>query len=232
MNQYIAINKHSVHLWRIDLSTFGSQLSDLATLLSPDETERANRFKFDIHRQRFIVARAMLRRVLSRYAHTSPQDIVFDYGNHGKPFLRDNTYQIHFNISHSDELAVIAVTVEQEIGVDIEKMEPTFKDAVAKRFFSPQEYNELHALSEEEQVIGFYRIWSKKEAVIKALGEGVYVPLDSFSLSMHHGVESIDISHNETRKHFHVESFFVDADFQAAFATDQAVVNIEYFPTA
>lgn len=228
MIKHIAINKHSVHLWRVDLSA--SPAASLMHLLSSDEMTRANQFKFDIHRHRFIVARAMLRQVLSFYTRLLPEEIVFSYGDHGKPFLRDNPLQIQFNISHSDNLAVIAVTIEHDIGVDIEKMEITFKDAVAKRFFSPQEYNELQQLPSKEQVVGFYRIWSKKEAVIKAIGAGLYVRLDSFSLSTQHKVESIEIVHNDKHYRFHVESFFVDNAYQASFATNQTVTKIEHFP--
>lgn len=229
MEKPIFINKHSVHLWRIVLSEQSAQEKNLMSLLSQDEIDRAKRFKFDIHRQRHIVTRATLRRILARYLALLPAEIIFFYNKHGKPFLQNNSQQLQFNVSHSDDMAVIAITPEYQIGVDIERIEQSFKEGVAKRFFSPDEYHDLQQLSDEEKVIAFYRIWAKKEALIKALGEGLYTPLDSFSVTYKEGVESIHIMHENKPTHYHVQSFFVHEDYSAAFATDQTVANIEYF---
>lgn len=229
MKKPISINQHSVHLWRIVLSDFFSQVSELSSILSDDEIVRANRFKFEIHRQRFTVARSMLRRVLSHYLTVSPEDIEFHYGHRGKPYLLNDPAHLQFNLSHSDDMAVVALTINHEIGVDIEKVEPGFKNDVAKRFFSVNEYQTLMALPQEEQTVAFYRIWSKKEALIKALGEGLYAPLDAFSVSPREGIETVSIQHDSKLIQYHVQNFFVHDDYPAAFATDQAVKNIEYF---
>lgn len=219
MDKHVSINKNEIHLWRIALQDFITEESSLMTLLSADEVERAHRFKFDIHRQRFVAARANLRRVLSAYTQVVPQDISFIYGAQGKPFLQNNPLQLQFNVSHSDDMAVIAVTIESEIGVDIEKIEPGFKEGVASRFFSVDENTELKLLSGDAQVAAFYRIWSKKEALIKALGEGLFAPLDKFTVSASLLNETISIVHEDTVVPYYIESFFVHVDYAAAFAT-------------
>jgi 4'-phosphopantetheinyl transferase len=222
MHKTISIHKDTVHLWRVDLNMIAE---DQIKLLSADEAERAHRFKFDIHRQRYIAARASLRRILSFYTDTPPEDIHFDYGKRGKPFLKGSSLQ--FNVSHSDHMAVFALTMDHEIGVDIEKIEPEFKDSVASRFFSQQEYKELQQLSDSEKVPAFYRIWSKKEALIKALGEGLFAPLDAFSVSVNDGIESVKLIHENITMDYHLQTFFAYEGYQAAFATTRVIKSIE-----
>ena len=209
MTTHFSIKPHTVHLWRIELSRFSAQLSTLEPLLSADEKERAARFHGVLTRERYIVARALLRKILHLYIKISPKKIVFSYGEKGKPFLSNNNHALYFNLSHSHDRMICALSKEGEIGVDIEKVESDFKEKVAQRFFSKEEYAQLEKLPEEERVTTFYRIWSRKEALVKAVGTGLFVPIASISS--------------------YVENFSVHPDYQAAFATFQPVEAVFYW---
>jgi 4'-phosphopantetheinyl transferase len=128
-----------------------------------------------------------LRTILARYTRIDPRDLAFSSGLHGKPHL--NQSDLHFNLSHSEHIALLAVTRDTEVGIDIEHIDPrrTTED-IAARYFSPAEQTELANYPGEERRPAFFRCWSRKEAVIKALGEGLVCPLDSFDVSLdpHH----------------------------------------------
>jgi len=228
MKTLITIAPHNAHLWLAKLSDFTIAEQSLLALLSPDEAERALRFHFPLHRQRFIIVRGLLRKTINLYTGIEPEKITLSFGRHGKPYLQNNPLNLQFNVSHSDNLAVFALTIQQEIGVDIEKMEPYFNKAVAKRFFSPQEYTQLMALSTDERIKGFYQIWTKREAIIKALGEGLFTSSADFSVSLRQTKESIMVIHLKHEYSYHVESFLVPNDYQAAFSTLEPIENIVY----
>lgn len=222
MNNNIIIHDNTVHIWRLYLPDFTQDISNLAKLLSRDELHRAERFHFPIHQERFIITRGILRKTLSLYTNQAPDALIFHYGEHGKPFLTNNNSDLKFNVSHSHDRAVFAFTVHKEIGIDIEKKALSFKDSVAKRFFSPAEYQELMRLSEAEKIISFYKIWSRKEALIKALGKGLYTPLDSFTVSSQKDTQTVTCN----AEHYLVKHLAMDADFQTAFATIEPVTDV------
>jgi 4'-phosphopantetheinyl transferase len=222
MNNNIKIHDNIVHIWRLYLPDFTQDTANLAKLLSPDELHRAERFHFPIHQERFIITRGLLRKTLNLYTTIASDALIFHYGEHGKPCLANNDFDLRFNVSHSHDMAVFAFTVHKEIGIDIEKIELSFKDSVAKRFFSPAEYQELVQLPETEQVIAFYKIWSRKEALIKALGKGLYTPLDSFTVSSQKDTQTV-LCNDE---HYLVKHIPMNADFQTAFATVEPVTDV------
>jgi 4'-phosphopantetheinyl transferase len=215
-----AISNHEIQLWQVSLLVTPAEEQRYALLLSADETKRAQRFHFARHARRYTVARAVLRMILSRYLNIAPNLIEFSYSEHGKPAVAATALQ--FNVSHSDEMAVYAFTRVADIGVDIEKVEPHFKDDLAQRFFSPGEYDALAALTGDAQVHAFYRVWSRKEALLKALGMGLHLPLASFSVSL--AEQELLKFHSETP--WHIQSFIVGPDYEAAFATSQTVAKI------
>ena len=145
---------------------------------------RASRFVFEQHRNAFIVARAALRRVLSLYLDASAADLSFDYGAHGKPVLAGGS-RVQFNASHSGDLCVFGISLTTPVGIDVEEIRP-MPDllSMAQRFFSAEEYQELLTLSRAQQQDAFFRCWTRKEAYVKTLGEGLSTPLDSFRVSM------------------------------------------------
>ncbi len=175
-----------VHIWGVSLLQSEKHLRDLRSTLSSEEHVRADRFKFPQHQRRFIVSQGYLRRILGRYLQQPPHSIVFERTGRGKPFLKNpHTHDVRFNVSHSHELAVYAVIRGHEIGVDVEYVRP-MPDAeqIATRFFSATEQQALLALPAEQRVSSFFRCWTRKEAFIKAIGEGLYYPLDQFSVSL------------------------------------------------
>ncbi len=166
----------TVDLWHIPLDTKTTGAS-----LSGDERERAQKFRFPIHRTRFIAARHALRTVLGRYLDRTPASIRFAYGPHGKPFV--SGVPLSFNLSHSAGKALLAVCWKRHLGVDLEQMRPAADlSALAERYFAPAEADEIRTMPSAEQVDAFYRCWTRKEAYIKARGEGLAIPLDSFTV--------------------------------------------------
>jgi 4'-phosphopantetheinyl transferase len=169
--------------WPLDVSAL--EVADLKKVLSPDEMERAERYRFDQHRNEFILTRAVLRIVLASYTARSPESLSFDYSAEGKPALKNGPADLRFNVSHTEGLAVLALVREREIGVDAEKIRPQ-PDAqkLAKRFFSAREQLFLGKLSGDELQRAFFRCWTRKEAYIKAKGEGLSIPLHAFDVSL------------------------------------------------
>lgn len=171
----------------IDLWLFSRDIPDqnehsqLAAHLSTEELERSARFLDPQDRHRYVVSRGRLREILSGYASISPQQIQFRYGEHGKPYLRDPA-SISFNLSHSRHLAAIAVSTQFDVGVDIERVRAV-RPNLPERYFSAPEIAGLAELEKDAWQDAFFRCWTRKEAFIKALGEGMRQPLKSFSVT-------------------------------------------------
>lgn len=218
----IILNPHEIQIWTIELSLSAEALQAKFALLNAEEQTRANRFHFPIHRERFIACRSYLREVLGHYIDCEPAAVSIDYDQFEKPFLATHP-SIKFNLSHSEHLAVIAVTAEHAIGVDLEKQEDDFNEALAKRFFSPTEYDELMSHPADQQAAAFYRLWARKEAVVKAIGEGLGVSLASFSVSSRNIAETITI---EAQQQWTVLPLNIDAEFPAAVVTNQPVTQL------
>ncbi|MCB1019522.1 MAG: 4'-phosphopantetheinyl transferase superfamily protein [Bryobacterales bacterium] len=174
----LRLEPEEAHVWEAALD--GGEASRGAGLLSSDERERAARFVYDVHRERFTSRRAILRRLLAAYIGTAPQRIELHYGPNGKPYLPGG--ELELNLSHSADRALLAFA-RRPIGVDLEKLRPV-EDAleIATRFFSPPETAELAQLEAEERSGRFLDLWTKKEAFVKALGVGLSRPLPSFTV--------------------------------------------------
>jgi len=165
-----------VHVWRIGLDVVESELQNLLATLSSDELVRANRFRFDEHRRRFIAGRGILRSILSSYLNIKPQEVGFDYEPRGKPMLAASLAKsgLLFNLSHSEGLALCGVNYRRKIGIDLECMRSLSDlESLAQRFFLPQEYDMVRSLSSHQQQEVFFRYWTCKEAYLKATGDGI-----------------------------------------------------------
>jgi 4'-phosphopantetheinyl transferase len=176
-----------VHVWRASLEQPPRCLERLLATLEPDEQDRAERFHFDRDRHRFIAGRGTLRAILGGYLDMEPGQLRFCYSEHGKPSLvREITGdRLRFNVSHSHELALFAVAEGRDLGVDLEWIRPNVADAkIAERFFSAEEVRVLRGLPAELQGDAFFNCWTRKEAYIKALGEGLSMPLSRFVVSL------------------------------------------------
>lgn len=184
---HLQLSASDISIWRAKLDCDASVVTQLETTLSQDEKERAARFHFDRDRSHFIVARGVLRNLLGRYLAQNPGDIRFRYGPHGKPSLiaRKGDPAIQFNLSHSQGIAIYAFGYERELGVDVESIRREVAgEDIAQRFFSTHEMQELLAIPAEQRAEGFLLCWTRKEAYIKARGEGLQIPLNSFDVSL------------------------------------------------
>jgi 4'-phosphopantetheinyl transferase len=183
----LGLSNDEVHVWRACLAQPAVTLKRLAQTLSADEQRRAERFYFERHRRHFIVARGVLRVILGHYLGLEPHQVRFTYGAQGKPALVvcEGQSSLDLNLSHSQELALYAVTRRRQVGVDVECIRP-IPDAeqIAARTFSAQEYRVWRTLPEATKQEAFFNCWTRKEAYVKAIGDGLRRPLDQFDVSL------------------------------------------------
>ncbi|MBW4575008.1 MAG: 4'-phosphopantetheinyl transferase superfamily protein [Aphanothece sp. CMT-3BRIN-NPC111] len=183
----LGLLRDEVHVWRAALDLGAAQVQRLAETLSVDEKERAERFHFEQHRQRFIVGRGVLRTILGRYLDIEPSQLQFCYGHRGKPTLAEafGGGRLRFNLSHSQGLALYAIALDREIGIDLEHIRPMADaEQIAKRFFSPREHATILALPENEKQQAFFNCWTRKEAYLKAIAEGLAHSLDQVEVTL------------------------------------------------
>jgi len=174
-----------IHVWRAIVDIPVARLQVYQETLSPDEQERAQRFRSSTHRRRFAAARGILRHILARYLRTSPRDIRLQSGPFGKPLLQDLADQpLHFNVSHSQQLAVFAVSRDFAVGIDLEEDRGSLDYAgLAERICNPEELATFQELPQAEQRAAFFRCWTRKEAFVKAIGKGFSFPLRNVKVS-------------------------------------------------
>lgn len=183
----LIVTNSDVHVWRAALTQPLARVQQLVQTLSADERIRAERFYFERDRNRFIVGRGLLRMVLSCYVGIAPEQLQFCYGSRGKPTLAETPggSKLRFNLSHSEGMALYAVTRDREIGIDIEYIRPiTEMEQIAKRFFSVQENAVFCALPPNQKQTAFFNCWTRKEAYVKGIGDGLALPLDQFDVSL------------------------------------------------
>jgi 4'-phosphopantetheinyl transferase len=184
--QRLTLANHEVHVWQASLAVSPACLELLVRLLSKAEKDRAERFHFEKDRRRFIAARGTLRLILSRYLEKAPETITFDYNRFGKPTLPPHlASNLRFNLSHANELALYALTTAHEVGVDIEYINHNRNTReIIERFFSENEKMEFEHLPESMRLKAFFSGWTRKEAFIKARGQGLSFPLKKFTVSL------------------------------------------------
>ena len=182
----LPLRKGEVHVWRGIVDIPSAALQVFETVLSPDERERAHRFRFPQHQQRFIAARGMLRSLISRYLHIQPEKIKLGLGPQGKPFV-ENTGRspLYFNVSHSQKIAVFAFSPDFEVGIDVEGPQPRMDyHGVASRVLSNQEQQWIQDLPESRKKSALLTAWARKEAFVKAIGTGLAFPLRNLTVTL------------------------------------------------
>jgi len=217
-----------VHVWRVELMQPEHVIQALRSTLEHDELFRADRFHFEKDRRAFVVSRGFLREIIGRYTNTRPEQLRFSYGPYGKPALDG---RLRFNMSHSHDLALIALTEENELGVDVEYIRADFATAdIARRFFSAVEVEVFNLMAEEDQVAAFFRCWTRKEAFIKATGKGLSQPLDGFDVTLGPGEPAALLRVDEDdAARWTLSDLKVDEGYAAALAVEDSVSGIRLF---
>jgi len=220
----------AVHVWRISLDQPDDKLDRFRRTLEPDELNRASRFHFEKHRQHFIVARGFLRSVVARYLEMQPEALRFSYGAYGKPGLASE-HVLRFNLSHSHEVALLAVAVDAELGVDVEHIRADFaSEEIARRFFSRAEVEVFNALPKEEQVAAFFRCWTRKEAYIKAIGKGLSQALDAFDVTLAPGAQAELLrAEEDDASRWLLRNVDVGEGYAGALAVERPVAEVRFF---
>jgi 4'-phosphopantetheinyl transferase len=229
------IKPNEVHIWVIPLDQGLSTGSVPYRYLSTEEVERADRFHFERHRRRFAISHNALREILAAYLGVNPANIEYDASSHGKPWLSGPYADsgIYFNLTHSHELALAAITREGELGVDVEYVKK-FRDidGIANRFFSPVEREAYQELEEDQRPQGFFNCWTRKEAFIKAIGEGLSHPLKQFDVTLTPGERAsfLRIGDNpEEASKWTLEGFLPDPEYIGAVALRTREIHIQHF---
>jgi 4'-phosphopantetheinyl transferase len=221
---------NTVHVWRADLNVTPMLINTLTEFLHDEEQARAQRFKFTKDSLHFTAARGILRHILSRYLSTSPVDIVFNYGPHGKPYLATEN-NLFFNVSHAYGYALYAIAQGREVGVDIEHIrEDIAGDDIAQRFFSARENEELKTFPVEQRTRAFFNCWTRKEAFIKALGKGLHFSLQDFDVSLNETPQILSIKNNTSAaKEWSLFALQPAPNYVGALVVKGAIESIQYY---
>jgi len=228
------LSSEHIDIWRVHLDQPRSTTS-ADSVLSLDEHTRAKRFFFEEDRLHFIRCRSALRLLLSRYLGIPPADIRFDYRPGGKPELaaQQSSCRLRFNVSHSGRLALIAVSADRRIGIDIEKKCADVEITVlAKRFFSSRERAGLQALPDFLRVAAFFACWTRKESFLKATGAGLSFPMADFSVTTHPDLDPAleEIGGNiEARNQWALADLNVVDGYRATVAVEGSLSRLEMY---
>jgi 4'-phosphopantetheinyl transferase len=184
-----------VDVWQFELDLAADEVAEFERVLSPDERARANRFRHFYDRDRYIIAHGSLRLLLGRYVDESPGQLEFSNIPSGKPRLVNSAHpSLRFNLSHSHKLALIAVACGLEVGIDVEHIDPNCDfEPIAREFFTPAEQAALHASPSHERRNTFFQLWTCKESVLKAMGEGFQRSSTSISLILQRDREFVEL---------------------------------------
>jgi len=218
-----------VHVWKATLASAHSALAHLRPILSPAERDRATRFSFEKDAARFISCRASVRLILSRYIGAPPGNIIFRYEPGGKPAL-SGVASWQFNVSHSRNLAAIAISRYDPLGVDLELIDSEFpRDEVAPDILSPDELSDLAALPPADQPSWFFQLWTLKEALLKAVGAGFSLDPRSIRIRLDATQNPSIISAPPAFLHATLHRFPLHPGYAAALAVLAPVSTLSFF---
>ncbi len=236
LTEDLILGESEVHLWTVNTNDPGIEIDMLyENILSGDEKKRADRLRFPEERGKFIISRGVLRSILSKYLKSEPRDIIFEYNKYGKPSLPAaiNPGNIKFNLSHSRNVVLYAITRNNEVGVDVEYLRDVKRAGkIIERFFSSAEMDFYRAQPDDMKTHAFFRLWTGKEAYTKARGTGFSLPLKEHYISLIPA--DTDRSHDEefgVRDHerFSLYEIKTDNHYIAALAIQGRGHEIRYF---
>ena len=184
------ISVRDVHVWIIPIKTSDPAVGHFERILAEDEVDRASRFRFPHLRDSFVITHGSLRYLLGQYLDLHPASICFSYGHKGKPSLSPES-TLQFNLTHSNGMAAVAFTSGCQIGVDLEHIRPmNDMEQLAGQYFCPEEIEEIMSLPPKDREHAFFLCWTRKEAYIKAIGDGLSCPLDSFRVTVQPNIDA------------------------------------------
>lgn len=220
----LVLQDNEVHLWILRLDNFYAYAEEFLSILSPDENIRSQRYHFYKDNRNFLVSRGILRKLLASYLKTTPEEIRFNYNPYGKPYINQdlNGHNLMFNISHSGLVVLLGFTLDRQIGLDVEYHSEQLNDFhFCKSFFSSREYHDLFSLPEDSRRKAFYNCWTRKEAFIKAIGEGLSFPLNEFDVSITSPAELLEMRQNPEEKcRWSMLDIGIDESYSAAMVID------------
>ena len=231
----LKLSTHDVHVWCVRLNQTDGRVEQLLQILSDDERLRAERFHFERDRRRFIVSQGMLRSIIGEYIDMEPSRFQFYSGHRGKPYLVHSSGKapLQFNLAHSKEIALYAFTGNREIGIDVEYIrDMPDAEKIALTTFSSLENKVLQSLPEYQRQEAFFNCWTRKEAYIKAIGNGLYHALDRFDVSLAPGeparLVSIEGSAEQASRWF-MKSLIPEDGYVAALAVKGSDFCLSYW---
>ena len=226
----LSLEPGEVHVWRVDLRQPEHVVQQFRATLADEEIHRADRFHFEKDRRAFAVSRGFLRQVIGRYLQTKPAALRFSYGPYGKPALAGE-HSLRFNMSHSRDVALVAIADAKELGVDVEYIRADFaSEDIARRFFSPREVEAFNALPSELRVAAFFRCWSRKEAYIKAIGRGLSQALDGFDVTLAPGIPAALLRAGEDdATRWSLIDIDVGEEYAGALMVEGEILNIRFW---
>lgn len=179
----IQLNQSEIHLWLIPLVQTNENIAEFSDYLDETERKKADGFRFEFLRKNYLVSHYAMREILSFYLNVLPKNIRFSVNSFGKPFVKTTDETVYFNLSHSGKWCVLGICKSGEIGIDIEEIRLDFdEEEISKRFFSSFECELLDSVEDAFRQKAFFKIWTKKEAFVKAIGKGLTIPLQNFTV--------------------------------------------------
>ena len=222
--------EREVHVWRASLECVPELARQLEANLSDDEITRAGRFQFVRNREFFIAGRGILRELAGAYLRMAPSELRFQYGPEGKPSIcsKNSDEQVRFNLSRTQGTALYTFARGREVGIDVESIRSDVaKEAIAERFFTQRETAELRTLPTELQAEGFFNCWTRKEAYVKARGQGLQIPLDSFDVTLRPREPAQFVQGVDSR--WNLFAFSPGPDYAAALVFDGVPCEVLFF---
>lgn len=226
----LKLSYENIDIWLCDLKNLSTNIDQFYSKLSEDEQDRAEKLKIGSKRQQYIITRGSLRKYLGLLAEADPAVFKFKYLKHGKPILEESSQyaDISFNVSHSNDIALIAISRKQNIGIDVEKINYEIDpQTLVSRFFSKAEQSEFNALPKTIKAKAFCACWTRKEAFIKAIGDGVAYGLDKFDVSVDPETQQPKISlHKPSTEIWSALNLHINNDYMACLVSNTDAINV------
>jgi 4'-phosphopantetheinyl transferase len=219
------MNKNQIDVWAIDIPKLFEQEDYYYSLLNQPEKNRANAFVTAELKCRYTVSQGVLRSLLAEYLSLNPEQIVYNFGPHKKPYLADNQIDLYFNLSHSHDMALVALSFSDEVGVDIEKLNPKKLDSgLEKSVLSDNELELFTSMPLEKRTVAFFSAWTHKESLLKLTGIGLYKELKELEVPLHPVVKTSPIMFENSQ--MYLRSFYVTEDYLGAVSSTKQNFDI------